>query len=106
MTKPNVLIFAPREEPREVHRQLEEAISAFLGTVERLKSRMPSLKIAVVSPVESGDEAKPKITPADLKSGTILLVIRPLPAPYATNEEMRAAIKRQMAQRRDNKCEL
>jgi uncharacterized iron-regulated protein len=79
---------------------------AFLGTVERLKSRMPNLKIAVVSPVESGDEAQPKITPADLKSGTILLVIRPLPAPYATNEEMRAAIKKQMAQRRDNKCEL
>jgi uncharacterized iron-regulated protein len=79
---------------------------AFLGTVERLKLRMPALKIAVVSPVESGAEANPKITPADLRSGTFLLVIRPLPAPYATDEEMRAAIKAQMAQRRENKCEL
>lgn len=79
---------------------------AFLGTVERLKLRRPDLKIAVVSPVESGDEAQPKITLTDIKSGTVLLVIRPLPAPYATNEEMRAAIKGQMAQRRKNKCEL
>jgi uncharacterized iron-regulated protein len=79
---------------------------AFLGTVESLKMRMPTLKIAVVSPIESGDEANPKLTPADLRSGTFLLVIRPLPEPYATNEEMRAAIKAQMAQRRENKCEL
>lgn len=79
---------------------------AFLGTVERLKLRMPNLKIAVVSPVESGDEANPKITAEDTKSGTVLLVIRPLPEPYATKEEMREAIKSQMTQRRDNKCEL
>jgi uncharacterized iron-regulated protein len=79
---------------------------AFLGTVERLKLRMPALKIAVVTPVESGEEPKPKLTAADTKSGTYLLVIRPLPDPYVTNEEMRAAIKDQMAQRRDNKCEL
>jgi len=79
---------------------------AFLGTVERLKQRMPNLKMAVVSPVESGHAANPRITPSNLKSGTLLLVIRPLPAPYATNEEMRAAIKAQLAQRRENKCEL
>ncbi len=79
---------------------------AFLGTVERLKLRMPSLRIAVVSPVESGDDAAPKITPADTKDGDILLVVRPLPDPYATDAEMRAAIKKQMAQRRENKCEM
>jgi uncharacterized iron-regulated protein len=79
---------------------------AFLGTVERLKLRMPDLKIAVVTPIETGDEATPKITGDDLKSGTLLLVIRPLPEPYATEAEMRAAIKEQMAQRRENKCEL
>jgi uncharacterized iron-regulated protein len=79
---------------------------AFLGTVERLKLRMPTIKIAVVTPVESGDAPTPKLSATDTKSGTYLLVIRPLPAPYATNEEMRAAIKAQMAQRRENKCEL
>jgi uncharacterized iron-regulated protein len=79
---------------------------SFLGTVERLKLRMPSLKVAVISPVEAGDEAQPKITAAAQKNGTFLLVIRPLPDPYATEEEMRAAIKAQMAQRRENKCEL
>ena len=79
---------------------------AFLGTVERLKRRMPALKIAVVSPLENGADANPKITAADLRNGTYLLVIRPLPQPYATQDEMRAAIKQQMAQRRENKCEL
>jgi hypothetical protein len=79
---------------------------SFLGTVERLKLRMPQLRIAVVTPIETGDEPAPHITASDLKSGTVLLVIRPLPEPYATEEEMRAAIKEQMAQRRENKCEL
>ncbi|MGE3332559.1 MAG: ChaN family lipoprotein [Rhodospirillaceae bacterium] len=79
---------------------------AFLGTVERLKLRMPNLKIAVITPLENGDEAQPKITSANLKSGTMLLVVRPLPDPYATEEEARAAIKKQMSQRQDNKCEL
>lgn len=79
---------------------------AFLGTVERLKARMPDLKLAVVSPVETGDEQNPKITPAARKNGTLLLVVRPLPDPYVSNEEMRAAIKNQMAQRRENKCEM
>lgn len=79
---------------------------AFLGTVERVKARMPNLKLAVVSPVETGDEQNPKITPAVRKNGTLLLVIRPLPDPYVSNEEMRAAFKGQMAQRRANKCEM
>jgi uncharacterized iron-regulated protein len=79
---------------------------SFLGTVERLKLRLPNVKVAVINPLENGDEAKPKITAAKAKSGTLLLVVRPLPEPYATTEEMRAAIKQQMAQRRENKCEL
>lgn len=79
---------------------------AFLGTVERLQLRMPHLRIAVVTPLEIGEEAKPKIKAADLKNGTYLLVIRPLPAPYASQDEMRAAMKSQMTQRAQNKCEL
>ncbi|MGE3475668.1 MAG: ChaN family lipoprotein [Rhodospirillaceae bacterium] len=79
---------------------------SFLGTVERLKLRMPHLKVAVITPMENGDEAKPKITAANLKSGTMLLVVRPLPDPYATEAEARAAIKKQMSQRQENKCEL
>lgn len=79
---------------------------AFLGTVERLKLRMPSLRIAVVTPVQTDDAAPPDLTPADLASGTLLLVVRPLPAPYASEDEMRAAIKRQMTQRRAATCAL
>jgi uncharacterized iron-regulated protein len=77
---------------------------AFLGTVERLQLRLPALKIAVVAPVEAKGPAQ--LSTTDLARGTILLVIRPLPAAYASEEEMRAAIRSQMAQRRENKCEL
>jgi len=79
---------------------------SFLGTVERLKLRLPNLTVAVITPMENGDDARPKITQGNLKSGTMLLMVRPLPDPYATEEEARAAIKKQMSQRRDNKCEL
>lgn len=79
---------------------------AFLGTVERLRLRMPALRIAVVTPIQTDDDAKLTLRPDDLKDGTFLLAIRPLPAPYATDEEMRAAMKRSAADRPERVCEL
>ncbi len=79
---------------------------SFLGTVERLKLRMPGLKIAVVNPVEPEDVARPALTTADGKTGTFVLMLRPLPEPYATDEEMKAAVTKQLAARTKTRCEM
>ena len=77
---------------------------SFLGTVERLKMRMPNLKIAVVNPEFADDPNHPKVD--DPKGGTFALIVRELPEFYANDAEMSEAIKRQMAQRSATKCEL
>lgn len=79
---------------------------SFLGTAERLKLRDPSLKIAVVSPVEVGDPNKLAVSDEDAKRGTFVLQILPQPEAYASMDEARAAIKKQMSFRQNNKCEL
>lgn len=58
-----------------------------LGTVERLKMRLPDLKIGLVLPVgvKDGEEAQ-------LRDGAdIAILIRPAPEPYATDSERKAA---------------
>lgn len=77
---------------------------SFLGTVERLKLRMPNLKIAVVNPEFADDPLNPKVE--DPKGGTFTLLLRELPAFYANDAEMSEAIKRQLAQRANTKCEF
>ena len=79
---------------------------SFLGTVERLKIRMPNLKIAVVNPDFADDPLHPKVSEKEAKAGTFTLLLRELPDFYANDEEMSAAIKKQMAARDRNKCEL
>jgi uncharacterized iron-regulated protein len=76
---------------------------SFLGTAERVALRNPSLKIAVVNPVQT---IKSEISADDARTGTFLLAIRPAPKSYANMEEMRAAISAQMRFRGENKCEL
>ncbi len=79
---------------------------SFLGTVERVKARRPDAKIAVVSPltVESGADAA--LSDEDKALGTFVLLLRALPEAYASDEEMRVSIKRQMAAREERVCEL
>jgi uncharacterized iron-regulated protein len=79
---------------------------SFLGTVERVKARRPEAKIAVVSPytVESGGDVA--LDSENFASGTFILLIQELPEAYASDEEMRAAIKRQMDSREERVCEL
>ncbi len=79
---------------------------SFLGTVERLKLRMPNLKIAVVNPEFPDDLNRLDVSPKLAKTGTFILMLRPLPDFYASDEEMSAAIKKQMETRDRNQCTL
>jgi uncharacterized iron-regulated protein len=79
----------------------------FLGTVERLQERDPKLRIAVVTPTDTKDGTiSLALKPGTAAAGTIVLVIRPLPDDYVTEDEMKAAIAREVKARKDSKCEL
>jgi uncharacterized iron-regulated protein len=79
---------------------------SFLGTVERLKLRMPNLKIAVVNPEFADDPMHPAVKPDEAKTGTFVLLLRELPEFYANETEMRDAIKKQLEARAKTTCEL
>ncbi len=79
--------------------------AAFLGTVERLTARVPGLKVAVVNPEFADDPQSLKVTPEVAKAGTFTLLLRELPEFYANDDEMSAAIKKQVAARNRNTCE-
>jgi uncharacterized iron-regulated protein len=79
---------------------------SFLGTAERLKLRMPNLKIAVINPEFADDPTRLEVSPQDAKTGTFVLLLRKLPEFYANDEEMSAAIKKQMQTRATLKCEF
>lgn len=79
---------------------------SFLGTVERLKRRLPHLRIAVVAPVAIETPERPKLSAEELARGTLILALRPLPGPYASKEEVRAAISRQRSARAATACGL
>lgn len=51
----------------------------FLGTVSRLQSAMPKLKIAVISPLYAPEWQTVKPTNEERKSGTHLIIIPPMP---------------------------
>ena len=80
--------------------------ATFLGTVERLQMRMPGLKIAVVNPEYAEKPNDLKVGDKVAKDGTFTLLIRQLPEFYANDDEMSAAIKRQMEARKKAACEL
>ncbi len=80
--------------------------AGFLGTVERLQMRMPNLKIAVVNPEPVEQPTDLKVDDKKAKGGTFTLLIRELPEFYASEAEMKDAIKRQMAARKKAVCEL
>ena len=80
--------------------------ASFLGTVERVKARKPGAKIAVVSPLTVESGASTALSDEDKRSGTFVLLLRELPEAYASDEEMRAAIKRQVATSEKRGCEL
>jgi uncharacterized iron-regulated protein len=75
-------------------------VEGFLGTAERLKLRAPGLKIAVITPVETGSSR----SAAD-RVGDFALALKPVPALYANEAEKKAsedAIRAMIGRRRGN----
>jgi hypothetical protein len=69
-------------------------VASFLGTAERLKARVPDLKIAVINPVQVGDPEHPALRTEDQGVGNFSLLLRATPKGYANAEEEKAAIER------------
>jgi len=65
-----------------------------LGTVERLKTRTPQLKTALVMPVQS-DAGSTVLKPDDAKGADFAILLRQEPEPYATDKERAAAEAKQ-----------
>lgn len=61
--------------------------SRYLGTVERLKRRMPQLKIAVIETVESDEKA---LTKEDLDKGDFILRVKPTAESFVNPENKKA----------------
>ncbi len=76
----------------------------FLGTVERLHLRKPSLKIAVIDPVEVADPGLPALPAADDGDGTVIQLIYPNPEEFADGEDMSAWIGRMKARHAASEC--
>ena len=68
-----------------------------LGTVERLKTRMPNLKVALVLPVEADNPNAPAMTAEKAKGADFAILLRAEPESYASEEERKAAETQQAA---------
>jgi hypothetical protein len=66
---------------------------AFLGTVERLRTLDPKLKVAVIEPVEVEDPRLPAFGADSLKDGTVLQLVYPNPDSLAEGEDASASMK-------------
>lgn len=78
--------------------------AAFLGTVERLKLRDPTLKIAVIDPLEVDDAKAPAFKAADLENGTMIQLIYPGPPTFVGGEDTSEWVKAMMAKRKASAC--
>ena len=78
--------------------------AAFLGTVERLKLRDPTLKIAVIDPLEVEDAKAPAFKAADLDNGTLIQLIYPGPPTFVDGEDTSEWVKAMMAKRKASAC--
>ena len=78
--------------------------ASHLGTVERLKLRMPDLKIAVINPIAVEDNNLPAWTEEDAATGDYILLVREMPEMFVCEarelEFQRKTIKKRMG----NKC--
>jgi uncharacterized iron-regulated protein len=78
--------------------------ASHLGTVERLKLRMPDLKIAVINPIAVEDNNSPAWTEEDAATGDYILLVREMPEMFVCEarelEFQRKTIKKRMG----NKC--
>ena len=78
--------------------------ASHLGTVERLKMRMPDLKIAVITPVEVQDSAAPGWTAEDAATGDYILLVQANPEEFV-NEDRELEFQREIMKKRgENVC--
>jgi uncharacterized iron-regulated protein len=78
--------------------------ASFLGTVERLRLRDPSLKIAVIDPVAVDDPRVPAFAPAELAVGTVLQLIYPVPEDFLDGEDTSAMMAHVQHEREAHRC--
>lgn len=81
-----------------VHVTGEFHVAGRLGTIARLKMRRPDLKIALVVPVEAKDPDAPKMTADQAPGADFAILLRPEPQAYVSDQERKAAEKREAAQ--------
>ena len=62
-------------------------VEGFLGTAERLKVRAPALRIAIVIPSEPDDKELTKAA----ATGSVTVLLHPLPKDYVSEDERKAA---------------
>lgn len=79
--------------------------ASHLGTVERLKMRMPELKMAVIAPVMVDDNSSPVLSEEDAASGDYIILVSKVPDMFKSDEReleyQRAIAKERMG----NECE-
>jgi uncharacterized iron-regulated protein len=78
--------------------------AAFLGTVERLRLRDPSLRIAVITPIDVDDPAKPTLPTKAFADGTALQLVHPVPADFVDGEDQTDWVRKMLAKRQANAC--
>lgn len=76
----------------------------FLGTAERLRMRDPSVRIAVIDPIEVDDVHAPAFAAEQRNAGTVLQLVYPTPAEFVENEDQNDWVRSIMAKRKATVC--
>ncbi len=79
--------------------------ASHLGTVERLKVRMPDLKIAVINPIAVDDNNTPAWSDEDRATGDYILLVQNLPDAFVSEEKELEFQREVLGKRMGNKCE-
>jgi uncharacterized iron-regulated protein len=78
--------------------------ASHLGTVERLKMRMPDLEIAVINPIAAEDNNKPFLSDEDAATGDYIILVRQLPEMFVSEERELEYERKVIRKRMSNKC--
>jgi uncharacterized iron-regulated protein len=78
--------------------------ASHLGTVERLKLRMPELKIAVINPIAVEDNKAPSWTDEDLSTGDYILLVKQVPEMFICETRELEFQMKTIKKRMGNKC--
>ena len=78
--------------------------ASHLGTVERLKLRMPDLKIAVINPIAVEDNNSPAWTEEDAATGDYILLVREMPEMFVCEARELEFQHKTIKKRMGNKC--